>query len=54
MGESKGIKRALGILFLIASNVVTSEPKLAPFAPLLMWLGSALGVAGVAHAVISK
>lgn len=52
--QSKGIKRALGILFLLASNAVNSDPKLAAYSPILMWIGGVLGVVGVAHATLSK
>jgi len=44
--ESKGIKRALGLIFLVAGEI----PQLAAYKEALVMLGSFFGLTGVIHA----
>lgn len=52
--ESKGLKRALGILFLVAGSVADTVPAFAPYKEALTILGSIFGVTGVAHATLKS
>lgn len=52
--ESKGTKRALGILFLVLGSVADALPVLAPYKELIVTIGGVLGVTGVAHATLAK
>lgn len=48
--DSLGFKRALSIVLLLAAQI----PQLAPYQDLLTAIGGLFGVAGVAHATLSK
>lgn len=48
--KSKGAKRTIGLLLLLASQAATFYPPLAPAIPILQGLGTLFGVTGLAHA----
>ena len=48
--KSKGVARALGIVFLVLGNLADTIPAISPYKPLLDLIGGALGVSGVVNA----
>ncbi len=53
MFESKGLKRTLGLIFLIAGQAFENVPQLLPYKWVLDSVGLVLGSLGLGHAAVA-